>query len=193
MRELIQIRFTGDLAARFGEHHSYRALSLRELGNAFKVCIVGFEEYILNQDKNGVMYHCQAVKASGFVKELPESLLDAPLGNVAEVVVSPVLAGSFGGQIWRFIGGALLIGVGLVTGQLYLTMAGASMVLGGIAQMLAPAPSTPKGQSDKQESYLFSGLRNTADEDQPVPLIYGRVIMPLKSLLSQKVTTAEYR
>lgn len=192
MRELIKVRFTGKLAARFGEYHEYHAHSLRELGNAFRVCIDGFESYILGQDKNGVMYHCQAFKTSGFVKDLPESMLDAPLGNVDEVLVSPVLAGS-GGQIWRFIGGALLIGVGLVTGQMYLTMAGASMVLGGIAQMLAPAPSTPKSQSGKQESYLFSGLRNTADEDQPVPLVYGRVIMPLRSLLSQKVTTWEYR
>jgi predicted phage tail protein len=66
------------------------------------------------------------------------------------------------------------------------------MILGGVARLMAPQPPTPK-DAEKERSFLFSGLRSTSDEDQPVPLIYGRCFVPLKLEISRQVTTTEER
>jgi predicted phage tail protein len=73
---------------------------------------------------------------------------------------------------------------------------GASLVLGGVAQLLAPAPSlTPVGMSptfgggtttstqgtelDPQAaaSYSFSGVQNTSKQGVPIPLVYGEMVV----------------
>jgi len=71
---------------------------------------------------------------------------------------------------------------------------GASLVLGGVAQLLTPAPSlTPVGMSptfsggttgstagtelDPQASYSFSGTQNTSRQGVPIPLVYGEMIV----------------
>jgi predicted phage tail protein len=71
---------------------------------------------------------------------------------------------------------------------------GASLVLGGVAQLLTPAPSlTPVGQTpsfgagtttstegtelDPQASYSFSGVQNTSKQGVPIPLVYGEMVV----------------
>lgn len=71
---------------------------------------------------------------------------------------------------------------------------GASLALGGVAQLLTPAPSlTPIGTSpmfnggttgstegtelDPQASYSFSGTQNTSRQGVPIPLVYGEMIV----------------
>jgi len=62
---------------------------------------------------------------------------------------------------------------------------GAALVLGGVAQMIAPTPSmgslnsvggTSGGGSDPRESYSFNGVQNTSRQGVPVPIIFGEVI-----------------
>ena len=60
---------------------------------------------------------------------------------------------------------------------------GASLVLGGVAQALSPAPVqsttvTERGRdAAKFESFTFSGIVNTAKQGLPVPIAYGRVFV----------------
>jgi predicted phage tail protein len=60
---------------------------------------------------------------------------------------------------------------------------GASLVLGGIAQSLSPAPvqstnTLERGRdAAKFESFTFSGIVNTAKQGLPVPIAYGRVFV----------------
>lgn len=57
-----------------------------------------------------------------------------------------------------------------------IAMFGATMMLSGISQMLAP---TPKAQSfeaaDQNKSYMFGGPTNRTEQGGPVPVIYGHV------------------
>lgn len=56
---------------------------------------------------------------------------------------------------------------------------GASLVLGGVAGMLTPSPSSKVGKnsdSDPSKSYAFSGVQNTSRQGVPVPIIFGEVI-----------------
>jgi predicted phage tail protein len=57
---------------------------------------------------------------------------------------------------------------------------GASMVLGGIVQLLSPTPKIDSGIGSEdalhRPSYNFNGVVNTTAQGHPVALAYGRVI-----------------
>ena len=129
---------------------------------------------------------------------LAEELHD-PAGQQAIKIV-PVVAGA--GAVGRIIAGVALIalavalpGIGLAAGakgaavifgttfsatSLSIGFLGASLVLGGIAQLLTPTPKVPTGpdtQNDPRKSYSFSGIQNTSRQGTPVPIVYGETIV----------------
>jgi predicted phage tail protein len=97
--------------------------------------------------------------------------LGAGLGGSGGVVAATSVVGSSFG----LIGGAAASAIGFM---------GAALVLGGVAQMIAPTPSTASvnsvggtsGSSDPRESYSFNGVQNTSRQGVPVPIIFGEVI-----------------
>jgi predicted phage tail protein len=59
---------------------------------------------------------------------------------------------------------------------------GASLVLGGLAQLLTPTPrinqpGTPQDNNDPRKSYSFSGVQNTSRQGLPVPIVYGETLV----------------
>ena len=57
---------------------------------------------------------------------------------------------------------------------------GASLALGGVAQLLTPTPKVPQGvdkQDDPRKSYSFSGIQNTSRQGVPVPIVYGETLV----------------
>jgi predicted phage tail protein len=54
---------------------------------------------------------------------------------------------------------------------------GASLVLGGIAQLLTPTPTTSKDEGDPRKSFSFSGIQNTNRAGVPVPVVYGETLV----------------
>lgn len=57
---------------------------------------------------------------------------------------------------------------------------GASLVLGGVAQLLTPVPKIPTGKNsdkDPRKSYSFSGVQNTSRQGVPVPIVYGETLV----------------
>ncbi len=82
------------------------------------------------------------------------------------------------------------LGVGM-TGIL-LFSSGASMVLGGVAQMLAPKARTPvRSQRDngKQNTY-FSSLDNMVARGNVLPVLYGEMRVGSR-VVSQEISTAD--
>jgi predicted phage tail protein len=129
---------------------------------------------------------------------LAEELHD-PAGQ-QDIKIVPVMAGA--GAVGRIIAGVALIalavalpGIGLAAGakgaavifgttfsatSLSIGFLGASLVLGGIAQLLTPTPKVPAGpdtQNDPRKSYSFSGIQNTSRQGTPVPIVYGETIV----------------
>jgi len=113
------------------------------------------------------------------------------LAGVALVALSFV---SFGAGAWAGLGGFGATAAGTAAGSMAAFAVGASLVLGGVARMLTPAPSlTPIGMSpmfsggtttstegtelDPQASYSFSGVQNTSRQGVPVPLVYGEMVV----------------
>jgi predicted phage tail protein len=80
--------------------------------------------------------------------------------------------GTFGGAA------AATAGVAIPFASNALFGIGASLVLGGVAQMISPQPqlglNTGK-EAARLESFTFSGIVNTSKQGMPVPIAYGRV------------------
>jgi predicted phage tail protein len=109
--------------------------------------------------------------------------LHHPAGQ-QEIKIVPVMAGA--GATGRIIAGIALVAIGLFVpgigalGVQILVGVGASLVLGGVAQLLTPTPKVPTGpdtQNDPRTSYSFSGIQNTSRQGVPVPIVFGETIV----------------
>ena len=110
-----------------------------------------------------------------------------PVGRETIKIV-PVIAGA--GAVGRIIAGVALIaasifipGTALVFGTALKGLVfgiGASLALGGVAQLLTPVPATLVGADspdDPRKSYSFSSIQNSSRGGTPVPICYGEVIV----------------
>jgi predicted phage tail protein len=121
---------------------------------------------------------------------LAEELHD-PAGQ-QDIKIVPVMAGA--GAVGRIVLGVALIALAFASGAGLFGAAfakniglfavvkgvGASLALGGVAQLLTPTPKAPTGpdtQNDPRKSYSFSGVQNTSRQGTPVPIVYGETIV----------------
>lgn len=92
----------------------------------------------------------------------------------------PFAGGAFAGvtAAGGTFGGAAAAGAAIPFASNALFGIGASLVLGGVAQMISPQPqlglNTGK-EAARLESFTFSGIVNTSKQGMPVPIAYGRV------------------
>jgi len=124
-----------------------------------------------------------------------------PAGQQAIKIV-PVVGGAGGNGAESILLGVGLIAAAIITGGIasagvalggfmgigpvgtVVVGIGASLVLGGVAQMIAPTPSMGSlnsvggtgGSSDPRESYSFNGVQNVSRQGVPVPIIFGEVV-----------------
>ena len=112
------------------------------------------------------------------------------------IKIVPVVAGA--GAVGRILLGVALIALAFVSfgagafaglgvaGAFGSTIAfgiGASLVLGGVAQLLTPIPTITTGgtgadsNNDPRKSYSFSSIQNTSRQGTPVPVVYGEMIV----------------
>jgi predicted phage tail protein len=141
--------------------------------------------------------HDQHYRVAVGTYDLTIDELHDPAG-AAPISFVPVVAGA--GAVGRIIlGAALIVGAfftgGATIGLLGLAApiavstvllgVGASLVLGGVAQLLTPIPKIPQGVSnsgkdtdeDPRKSYSFSGIQNTSRQGVPVPIVYGETVV----------------
>lgn len=121
--------------------------------------------------------------------DLSEEELGHPVGQ-QEVKIIPVVAGA--GTVGRIVAGVALVALSFAVGAGMFGAAiaknlgaiafaqgiGASLVLGGVAQLLTPVPTLPTGadsNQDPRKSDSFSGIQQTSRAGVPVPICYGEV------------------
>ncbi|HHE3570976.1 TPA: tail assembly protein [Pasteurella multocida] len=114
---------------------------------------------------------------------------------------TPVLKGSKRGGVFSVILGAALMvasifvpGAGLFGGLITKGAVfgmGATLALGGVAQLLTPQPKMPAiNEKEKKQSTSFSNLSNMAAQGRMVPLAYGRILCG-SLVISQGVQTLD--
>jgi predicted phage tail protein len=108
--------------------------------------------------------------------------LHHPAG-AAPISFVPVVAGA--GAVGRIIAGIALVALALFVPLVAFGVAlngvvlgiGASLVLGGVAQLLTPTPSTSTDEGDPRKSFSFSGIQNVSRAGVPVPVVYGEMLV----------------
>ncbi|MDM7123939.1 tail assembly protein [Klebsiella pneumoniae] len=178
MQEIMtKIELSGVLGKTFGNVHHRLISTVHEAGAALSATIPGFEKFINNSKEKGLTFAVFKGK-----KNISEDDLGFPVsGEVIRIV--PVVIGSKKAGILQTILGAVLVVAGFIStftpaaaAAPYLYSMGASMMLGGVIQMLSPQPGglARKESSDNKASYAFGGVTNTASQGYPVGLLYGK-------------------
>ncbi|MFP3705911.1 tail assembly protein [Paraburkholderia sp. SIMBA_009] len=181
--ELKTIRLYGPLS-RFGRVHRLAVKSTSEAMRALCVVVPGFREFMARSRQRGLTFAVFVGK-----QNIVRDELEYPVGR-DEIRVAPVLIGSKRGGLFQTILGAALVVVGVVAsayGQAWGTQLiglGASMALGGVVQMLSPQTSGLAGTVDNGTSYYFNGPVNSAAQGEPVPIVYGRMVVGSKVISS---------
>jgi predicted phage tail protein len=122
--------------------------------------------------------------------DLDEKEIHDPAGQ-QEIKIMPVIAGA--GAVGRIIAGIALIAASFIPGlqgvavfgskllvTTLLTTVGASLLLGGVAQLLTPVPKVPQGNgsdNDPRKTFNFSGIQQTSRQGVPVPCVYGLTLV----------------
>jgi len=129
----------------------------------------------------------------------------AGIGLIAAAILLAPLGGGFlglgAGAFTSTTGTALAAGTatsfGVTTALSFASSAigfiGASLVFGGVAQMLSPTPQTLGGgaASDPRrlQSFNFSGIQNTSFQGTPISIAYGKILVGSTTLSAGIYTT----
>lgn len=119
--------------------------------------------------------------------------LHDPIGS-QEIKIIPVIGGA-GGAAGRIIAGVAIVALSLLfapggalasaaftLGSQAVTIGvgiGASLILGGVAQLISPVPVVAQGpgsDKDPRKTYNFSGIQQTSRQGVPVPIVYGKTL-----------------
>lgn len=180
--KLRTVKLYGIAGARFGRVHRLAVGSTREAVRALCVTVPGFEKFMMNARDNGLTFAVFSGR-----RNMAEEDLQHPVGE-DEIRIAPILVGSKKAGLFQTILGAALVVVGVFTsayGGSTLIGLGASMMLGGVMQMLSPQTSGLAGAGPNNgTSYYFNGPVNSAAQGEPVPLVYGRMTVGSKVISS---------
>ena len=176
---MIKVVFHGDLRS-FGQEFDLHAKSPAEALKGLLVQIEGlrshinagyyrvkFNQEVLDEEAIKERFHHNA---TGELHLIPVTSGAGKYGQIIFGVVLIAASWYIGGAAgWAYLGGS-----SLASGMF---MMGASMILGGIAQLLTKPPSLDSGGAEEKSSRntAFSNLQNSGADGKPVPLAFGRV------------------
>ena len=143
---MARICLYGDLQ-RFGRRIDLRVKTGAEAIRALSTQVPAFRQKL-----NDGWYQVRIAGRDAGETEL-SARLNEPLANGAVIHIVPRLAGAKSGGVFQAVLGAALIataiwmpGISIAFSDILFSM-GAAMTLGGVAQMLAPKPQTPRTQT----------------------------------------------
>lgn len=174
--KLKTIRLYGKLGAKFGRVHRLAVSSAAEAVRALCVVLPGFESHLANAPGGYTVFYGR--------ENLQTEQLIHPSGG-DDIRIAPIPAGAKSGGIFAVVTGVVLIAAGFfsfgaTTGLGAAMIAGgAGMAIGGAMMMLSPQPpgSASADSSANNPSYAFNGAVNTEAQGNPVPLLYGELIV----------------
>jgi predicted phage tail protein len=178
---LKDVKLYGHLGRQFGKLHRLDVAGPLDAIRALSVLLPGFRQALVRHRSGYRMF------VDDWAVQQKEEL---SLPGRHEIRIVPVIAGSSHGIGQIFMGVALVVagiyapellpemgasaGVASAVGTMAVSF-GTSLVLGGLAQMLAKNPQSQK--PNNSASYLFNGPVNTTEQGNPVPVLYGRLII----------------
>jgi predicted phage tail protein len=181
---MVTVILLGELGRSFGRRHTLAISSAAEAIRALSANFPTFERELVASGERGVGYRVLAGRDSLNLERLHE-----PTGS-QRITIAPVLSGAGGDGLGQILLGAALLAVawwnplgwaasGAFLSQATLYSVGTAMILGGVAQMIAPTSKAtePSERPENKPSYSFNGAVNTTAQGHPVPVGYGRLIV----------------
>ncbi|MBA5820772.1 tail assembly protein [Morganella morganii subsp. morganii] len=177
---MTKIELGGVLGKTFGKTYQRLVCTTSEAIRALCCTVPGFEQFLNTSKSRGLTYAVFRGKKNIGVDDLGFPVTD----DVIRIV--PVVIGSKSGGLLQVIFGAVLVAAAFISGgtslaawgalETGLAMTGASMILGGVIQMLSPQPNgiAMKDQGENKPSYAFGAPTNTVSQGYPVPIGYGK-------------------
>ena len=230
------IRLLGDLGERYGAEHVYQ--NLRTPADAIKLLCINYPAFkteLIAAHESGIGYRVLQAGVDLDLNDLhlpigQNDLIVTPVlagagGGAGRVLLGAALIGlsfvTFGGSA-LFAGGtglgtsaaglvqtATATGIYAGAGSAAIGVIGASLVLGGVTQMLSPQPelggisgvstrsefqaTRPESVNrgfDGQQSYAYLGAQNTVGVGATIPVAYGKVLIG-SHVISADVDVAE--
>lgn len=180
---MITVILYGHLADKYGKRHK---LDIKTPAEAIRALCANYKTFKDDLIQDGqAMYRVLAGK---------EERADADglhIGTAKSIKIIPVVAGA--GGLGKVLAGVALIwfsfafpgfGAFNVLGQAFSVASiagsiGTSLLLGGLSQMLSPAPKVSGSReattAPGRPSFYFNGAINTTGQGNPVPVLYGRL------------------
>lgn len=183
MDKIRTIRLYGTLGTKFGRVHRFVCNDTAGAIRALCSMVDGFEKFLMESKEKGLAFSCFIGK-----KNINDEQFNYPVGD-DDIRIAPVIIGSGRGGFFNVILGAAMIGAAFYTGGASIaawgtgaTMMGAmgaAMVLTGVSQALTKQPkgNVAADSVDNGASYNFNGVVNVTAQGNPVPVLYGEMIV----------------
>lgn len=175
---LVNVVLHGELGKLYGKNwelavrspsHALRLINANTSGKALR--------WIRSNASKYTHYGVICEYLDGTKKQLSEDDYELERPSLKSIHFTPIIKGASGkaAAIFQSIVGVVLIVVGAYTQQPGLILSGASMLVGGISQLLAP--KVKKSDSSRRTSHYFNGTEQTEVQGGPIQLIYGRCLV----------------
>ena len=179
--KITRVRLFSKLGKLFGREYDLAVSSPAEAISALCTQIPGFEQHLMEAKDKGVSFAIVVDR-----KSVPEDKLVAPVAG-SDICIIPVISGRKSGWVNIVVGAVLVVvgalvyvsswGLAAPVGTALIGM-GASLIAGGIVQLLSPQPKS-RTQEDPENTpnTYFSGPVNTQAQGQPVAVLLGELIV----------------
>ena len=202
---MVTVRLLGEAGRRFGRQFRLAVKTPAEAVRALCVQIPALRQYLIESEQNGINWravteHPDGLDEEQFLWPLSKRFVLAPIpvgrGGAGKIITGVAIvafaivtagAGVFG--LGLGFGASTAIGIGTV---------GASLIFGGIADLLTPTPKMPnvagprgigsgatsgRSREEQGRSFTFDKSNANTQQGEVVPVLYGeRIIGSLPTL-----------
>jgi predicted phage tail protein len=205
---MVTIRLLGEAGRRYGRKFQLAVKTPAEAVRALCLQIPGLRQYLLKSGEKGIDWrvvtdHAEGLDEDQMLWPLSKRLVLAPLpagrGGVGKIVAGVALVafailvpgiGAAAATIFGTQFGAISLGIGAI---------GASLIFGGVADLLTPTPKMPnvkggfgggssstsgRSREEQLNSFAFDKSNANTVQGEVVPVLYGERIIGALPVLS---------
>lgn len=201
------VKVYGELKERLGgrDVFEFNVFNPAEAIKALLANFEGLDKWFIDSEKDGLAY--RVLLGDSVIEEDGLEELFSPWSERDVFHIIPVLTGS--NWFKKFMIGATIVGIGMITGGVGLTFAGGigvtgwagagwvaqtailtglSLMADGISDALTPDPPKPPAPDQLLESFSFTGIEQTTKQGGAIPIVYGKCFIG-SSVLSAGIET----
>lgn len=188
---MINLKLEGILGTLFTKEISLYAKSGIDLVNGLKANFPMFEAVILNLEKQGIKFSFRI--GNQFISKNQINIQFDP--KVRSAAITPIPFGAGGSGLFKILGGAALLGLGLSgVGFLgisasTLALSGGAMLLSGVSSLFGRVNKPENDEDQGKRSLVFSSPQQSLKEGGRMPIVYGAKVLVGHYIISSRIRT----